>query len=101
MKAIDIDEMELRLFFRMVFDNRQYVQNGVVCVGFVSGRIIHASYYDTMTFQMAQPDATGLASLCSRINKALKKALPFGKIKNNVCLTNHADEGIVIEFGDE
>ena len=97
MRAIDIDEMELRMLFRMIFDSRQFIQQGAICIGFVSGRIVHVTFNEVMEFTLPHPDKIGLWSLYERINKAIKKGFPDAKVVN-VASEITMSAGIVVKF---
>ena len=98
MKAIEIKEGELRKLIVLIFDNYQYVQNGVVFVGFVAGRIIHCSYCDTMTFEMHNPDYTGYCELYSKVSYAIKHLFQSAKIIDAENFKSFCEKGLSVKF---
>lgn len=100
MKAIELEERELNNLFRKIFDGRQFVRQGVLCLGFVTGRIVHASYSDNMIFSLAKPDYEGLCSLYARISKALHKDFPDAKILNDILVNVDEADSITVSFKD-
>lgn len=98
MKAIDIKEGDIRKIIILTFDNYQYVQNGVVFVGFVAGRIVHCSYCDTMTFEMPTPDLSGYQELYKRVNAAIKVVFPDAKIIDAKNFNDFSENGLSIKF---